>query len=193
MMIFTHVLVGILVGAAVSVPSGAPVGLLVLAGAVGGALPDGDMLFVHRKTLHYPVLYSVLAVLAGVGALAMQMPVLAVLAVGIGAAAIHCLMDVLGGGKEMRPWLELDDRAVYDHVRGQWLHPRRLFYDGSKPDLAISLSAAGASWWLLPSSFDAALTGLFLVSVAYVLVRRRVTEWISEDHETFSGFIQEKL
>lgn len=193
MMIFTHVLVGILLGAAVSVTGSAAAETLVLAGAVGGGFPDSDMLFVHRKTLHYPFGYAVLAVVASIGALWFSTIALVVSAVALGAAAVHCLMDVLGGGKEMRPWLELDDRAVYDHVRGRWLRPQRLFYDGSKTDFAVSVVAAGTGWYLLPPRFDGLIAGVLLVSAAYVLVRRRITEWISEDHETFSGFIQEKL
>ncbi|NHN40971.1 metal-dependent hydrolase [Halorubellus sp. JP-L1] len=192
-MVFTHVLVGVLVGAAAAVASGGPVGTLVLAGAVGGALPDGDMVFVHRKTLHYPVAYSALAVVTGVGAVAVSLPIVVVLAVAFAAAAVHCLMDLLGGGKEMRPWLERDDRAAYDHVRQRWLRPRRVFYDGSKTDFAVAVVAAALAWWVLPSRFDGVLAGLVGASAVYVLVRRRITEWISEDHETFSGFIQEKL
>lgn len=193
MMIFTHALVGILLAALVSLTTSVPPASLVAAGAAGGLLPDADMAAMHRKTFHFPVGFSVAAGLAVVASVVTASTVAVLVAVAAGAAAVHCWMDVLGGGKEMRPWLETDDRAVYDHLRGEWVTARRVFYDGSKPDLAVSIAAGAASGWLLPAAFDGLLAALLVLSAVYAALRRRVTEWISDDHETFSSYLQSKF
>lgn len=193
MMVFTHVLVGVLFGAVLaSVAPGSTAGL-VGAGLVGGLFPDVDMLFVHRKTLHFPVLYSLAAVALGVAVVATGSgPAALLFAAGV-AAAVHCLMDTLGGGKEMRPWRETDDRAVYDHVTRRWIRPRRLFYDGSLPDLCLAVVAGTGAMWTLPSQFSAPVLALVGVSVVYTGLRRAITEWIPEEYATFSAYIQSRL
>lgn len=193
MMLFTHALVGVLVAALASTATAVPPDSLVVVGAAGGLLPDADMFAVHRKTLHYPFGFTAVAAVSGTLAATTGGSAVVLVFVGATAAAVHCWMDVLGGGKEMRPWLETDDRAVYDHVRGGWLVARRLFYDGSKPDLAVSVAAAAASAWLLPAAFDVFLGVLLVLGAVYVALRRRVTEWISDDHETFSNYLRSKF
>lgn len=193
MMVFTHGLVGILFGATLFWVSPASATPLFVAGFAGGVAPDIDMLFVHRRTLHFPVLSSVLAVaLAVVSAMTGSGTAALLLAATAGSAA-HCVMDTLGGGKEMRPWRETDDRAVYDHVRDQWIAPRRLFYDGSLPDLGLSVITGGAVVLLLPARFTVPVVVLVALAVVYVAFRRAITRWIPEKYDTFSGYLQSKL
>lgn len=193
MMLFTHVLIGILLGAVTSLLASGSPGLLVLAGAIGGGFPDLDMLLVHRRSLHFPVLYSVSSVvLIGAAVVTGSGPLL-VAAIAFLAAALHSLMDVLGGGKEMRPWRETDDRAVYDHIRGRWVTPLRVFYDGSVPDLGLAVASGAIAAWILPSEYDAALVALVALGTVYVLFRRLITRRIPERYPTFSAFIQSKL
>lgn len=193
MMVFTHILVGILLGAVFSsvYPEFAP--LVVYAGGLGGLFPDLDMVFTHRRTLHYPVMFSAIAI--GLGLLIGVFPhvVAALLFVGVAAAALHCLMDILGGGKEMRPWLEQDDRAVYNHVTGGWVRPRRLIYDGSLKDLSIGVVSAAAAYYVLRPAFTLVLVVLVGFAVLYVVLRRWITRQISEEFTTFSSYIQYQL
>jgi hypothetical protein len=193
MMIFTHILVGVAIAGAVAPVFTGDSTSLVIAGVLGGAFPDSDMLLVHRKTLHFPIGYSVAAVGLALLALAVPASVVVPLAVAMSAAALHCLMDALGGGKEMRPWRETDDRAVYNHVAGQWIRPRRIFYDGSLPDLLLATLLAVLSGWLLRGNRWPLLMGLVAISALYTLVRRLVTRWISEEYPTFSSYIQAQL
>ena len=67
-MLPTHALFGMLLALPVAVlaPEYAPVAFG--AGLAGGILPDLDLYVGHRKTLHYPVGYSLLAGVAGVAA-----------------------------------------------------------------------------------------------------------------------------
>lgn len=192
-MVFTHVLVGILLGAVFGAVFPAFTPLAVYAGILGGGLPDVDMVFTHRRTLHFPVGFSVAALVLGPFALVSPNPFSVFLFVAVLAAAIHCLMDTLGGGKEMRPWREVDDRAVYNHVTGEWINPRRIIYDGSARDLVISVTAAVGSLYLLRPRFVTTVVILLGFAILYAGLRRWIARQISEEFTTFSSYIQHHL
>jgi hypothetical protein len=177
MMLPTHALVGMVIAlpVALSVPEFAPAALL--AGLVGGVFPDLDLYSGHRRTLHYPTLYPVSAVPAALLALATLSPVTVGLAVGLAAAAAHCRMDVYGSGLELRPWEGTSERAVYDHVDGGWIRPRRLVaYDGSPGDLAIATAVAVPLFVLVESPFSVIVVAAVGVGGAYALLRRHLAE-----------------
>ena len=177
MMLPTHALAGTTLAlplVAVS-PTYAAVG--ALAGFVGGAFPDLDMYASHRKTLHFPVYATVLAVLVALVAMAFTTTATVAAAFFLMAAALHAVTDVLGCGIELRPWEETSDHAVYDHYHGRWRSPRRLVrYDGSPGDLFL------AALLSLPLLFvlDGFLQGLVIVTVVvatvYAVCRRRLAE-----------------
>ncbi|CCQ37463.1 DUF457 family protein [Natronomonas moolapensis 8.8.11] len=175
MMLPTHALVGMALSipVAVTVPELAPAA--ILGGFVGGILPDLDLYVGHRRTLHFPTLYPLAAV--PVSLLTFVRPGPATLAaafVVIGAAA-HCRMDIYGGGLELRPWEGTSERAVYDHVAGEWRRPRRVVrYDGSKGDLAISTAVALPLIALVEWPLLALVAVALAVGAAYVLLRRRL-------------------
>lgn len=192
-MVFTHILVGVLVGAlfSIAIPE---FGLLpVYAGLLGGAFPDLDMLMTHRRTLHYPVWFSVTSTLATLVLYFFTDSLVVFVAAFTLAAAIHCLMDTLGGGKEMRPWREVDDRAVYNHVAGDWIKPRRLVYDGSLKDLLLSGVSGGLAYYILRPRFRVFIVTVMLLAIVYAAIRRWITRRISEEFTTFSAFIQDRL
>ncbi|MCL9813939.1 metal-dependent hydrolase [Natranaeroarchaeum aerophilus] len=177
MMLTTHVLAGLALAlpVVVFVPELAPVA--VVSGALGGAWPDFDLYAGHRKTLHFPVYYSALAVPA-IG-LALVIPTLLTVAVAVGlaAAALHCLMDVFGGGLELRPWEGGSERAVYDHYHDRWVTPRRLIrYDGSPEDLLLAGGFAVPTVLLLDGLVVVLVTLLLAVSFVYVVLRR----WLAD-------------
>ena len=172
-MLPTHALFGMLLALpiAVFVPEHALVALS--AGLAGGILPDLDLYAGHRKTLHYPVWYSVLAV--GVAGAALVQPTTLTVgaAVLLAAAASHCLADVFGGGLELRPWEQTSEQAVYDHYRGRWLAPRRwVRYDGAPEDLLLSLGLAGMLWPFVAVPFRSAITVGVVAAVVYASTRR---------------------
>lgn len=192
-MVFTHVLVGVLLGAIAASAAPGVTAVAVAAGALGGLFPDLDMLFVHRRTLHFPVLFPLLAVAAVAVAALVPGPGTVFASVFLLAAGAHSLMDILGGGKEMRPWRETDDRAVFDHVSGRWFAPRRLVYDGSTPDLAMAVVAGGLAVYALPGGYTPPIVALVVVAAIYTLLRRWITRAISEEFDTFSEYIQYRL
>jgi len=192
MMATTHALAGMALASVATLfaPEFAPVAV-VTAGA-GGAFPDLDTPGRHRRTLHYPLYYSLVAVGLLAVAVVVPTPVTVALAAFIGAAALHSVSDVLGGGLELRPWEGTSEQAVYEHYHGRWLRPRRwVRYDGSPEDVALAgvfavptLAFAGepvgatAPSGGFVSTLVVALVGL---SVAYGLVRKPLVvlgEWL---------------
>jgi hypothetical protein len=178
MMLPTHVLTGL----ALAVPLAAAVpeyGTAALAaGLVGSILPDLDLYAGHRCTLHFPVYYSAVAVLAvPVALLAPVTMTVAVTAALIGAAA-HCLTDALGGGLELRPWEATSDRAVYDHYREQWVTARRVVpYDGAPADLVASVALAGPLLYGLDGPFYWIVVAALAVGTVYTVLRRALARW----------------
>ncbi|WP_094192410.1 hypothetical protein [Haloparvum sedimenti] len=175
MMQTTHALAGMALAVPVALRSPELAPLLLVAGLVGGALPDLDLYRGHRRTLHFPVYYTVAAALLAAAAAVAGGAWLLAAAVLTAAAALHCLMDVFGGGLELRPWEGRSDRAIYDHARGKWIAPRRwIRYDGSPEDLAIAAVAAAPVLYVAEGTLWAAAVGMLAVSAVYVALRRRL-------------------
>ena len=175
MMLPTHALGGMLLAVPLSALAPEAAVGVVLAGAVGGAVPDLDMYAGHRRTLHYPVYYTLAAVLAVGAALLVPGALVVGVAAVLAGAAAHSVTDAFGGGLELRPWEGTADRAVYDHHRERWIAPRRwVRYDGAPEDLLLAgvlaaplvLVAEGPTAWLVG--------GLLAVAAVYTAVRRRL-------------------
>jgi hypothetical protein len=177
MMLPTHVLAGMLLAAPLVrvAPELAPVGFA--AGFLGGLLPDLDMYTGHRKTLHYPVYYSVLSVPALLAAVLAPSALTVGVALFILGAAFHSVADMYGGGLELRPWEGTSDRAVYDHHRETWIAPRRgVRYDGAVEDLALSVGLAAPLLLLVVGPLRQVVIGTLVVAAVYTLLRRRLAE-----------------
>lgn len=177
MMATTHALVGVAIAAvtAVVLPGTAPVALA--AAVAGSVFPDLDIYAGHRRTLHYPAYYWVAVAAALVVAVASPEPLAVAAVLFLLGAAVHSGMDAFGGGLELRPWEGTSDRAVYDHLNGRWLRPKRWVpYDGAPEDLLLAglLSAPGFLVFADEPPVRAALLGLLAASAAWVALRRRV-------------------
>jgi hypothetical protein len=153
--------------------------VLLAVAFLGGLAPDLDVVAEHRKSLHYPVGYTVLAVVFGIWYI--RAPTSGgLLATGaVGAAALHTCSDILAGSVESEPWNPTTDRAVYNHALGGWHRPRRLVrYSGAPEDFL--LCGVCASVALLASATgptaDALLLWLVAVAGGYTLARRHLTD-----------------
>lgn len=151
---------------------------LILAGYLGGLFPDVD-LFVgtHRKTLHFPVYFAVLAGVTGlIGALA-TLPRVLVVSVFFCGAAIHSWSDIAGAGVELRPWERTDTRAVYLHAQNRWITARYWIpYDGSPLDLFLVALLAGLVYIIYPTTpvVGVLIVGSIGVGGVYTGVRRKL-------------------
>jgi len=177
MMLTTHVLVGLALATPVLVVAPDLGAAALVGGAVGGGFPDADMYTAHRRTLHFPVYFAALSVPAIALAAAVTTPATVGLALAVVAAAVHCCMDALGGGLELRPWKGTSERAVYDHYRGRWLRPRRwIRYDGAPEDFVLGLGIGVPLWFLLDGRFELLVVVLLAISAVYAAVRKQLPD-----------------
>lgn len=179
MMATTHAALGVLTALVLLplTPEFAAVG--ALAAYAGGLFPDLDVVIVeHRKTLHFPEFYPLLAGVAlGVAAL-VPTETTVVVAFFLASAALHCLSEIFGGGLGLRPWLDDDDRGVYYHLGQRWLPPRRIIpYDGSPRDLALCALATIPGIVFFEGTVRTVLLAGLAVSVVYTVFRKRLVDW----------------
>lgn len=176
-MLPTHVLCGMLLAVPLLwvAPELAIVGLV--AGLLGGAFPDFDMYVGHRRTLHYPVYYSIITLpIVGIAAIAPNALTVGVAFFMLGAAA-HSIADIFGGGLELRPWEATSDRAVFDHFHGRWIQPRRFIrYDGSIEDLFIAISLSIPMLLLFTDIFQFVVIAVIGIAILYTVLRRQLAK-----------------
>jgi len=186
MMLPTHAIVGLAIAAPLVAlaPEFAPAALA--GGLLGGVFPDLDLYSGHRKTLHFPTGYLLAALPAMALAFLVQHPLAVGLALFVLGAAAHCQMDRLGGGLELRPWEGTSERAVYDHVRGEWRQPMRWVpYDGSPQDLVLLSTVAIPLLVVLETPFRL-VVGLALgVGIVYVGLR----QWLASIAPVVFGYV----
>ncbi len=173
MMITTHALIGLLAATGLSVLAPGNLELIGLAGIIGGILPDLDMPLSHRKTFHYPFISSVLALTAlGIAIAWTGFFTVAVAALLLGIA-LHATMDTIGGDLSKRPWKQESDKAVYDHVRHQWLPAQRYIrYDGSPEDLVLYVTLAVPVAYIHTGMIDDLIIAGLIVSITYTAFRK---------------------
>ncbi|WP_233752221.1 MULTISPECIES: metal-dependent hydrolase [Halostella] len=177
----THAFVGLALASAVAALDPALAMPAAVGGAAGGLFPDLDLAGAHRKTLHYPVYYSVLAVPAVALAVLFPSALAVAAALFLVSAAVHSASDMFGGGLELKPWEATSDRAVYVHPTRTWIRPRRwVRYDGSPEDFVVgalfSVPALLTFGGRIRTLVLAALAG----SLAYTVFRKRIVEWAPE-------------
>lgn len=173
----THLLAGILLALPVAAAYPSLAIPALVGAAVGSLLPDLDLYYGHRRTLHYPTLGPIAATPLAVAAVIHPSPGLVALAFVVVAAAIHARMDIYGGGLELRPWAGTSERAVFDHAAGQWLAPRRFIrYDGAPEDVAFASVLALPSLLVLDGLFMYLVLTALGVSIAYGLVRKPIVD-----------------
>ena len=173
MMLPTHALVGLAIGAPLLWLAPETATAALIGGLLGGVWPDLDLYVGHRRTLHYPTGYSLAAIPAVIVAAVVGSPLAVGLAVAVVAAAAHCQMDRYGGGLELRPWENTSERAVYDHVSGEWHAPKRwVRYDGAPEDVGLSLVVGLPLAAVVPSTFRWLVIAALIVAIGYGLLRR---------------------
>lgn len=185
MMATTHGYAGIAIAAIVA--TGWPEFGIVAAvgGIVGGLVPDLDVAWTHRRTLHFPVYYSLAA--GGASVVAVLAPTVWTvgLAVGLIAAAVHAVSDVFGGSADPVPWESSSTRAVFVHPLDQWIHARGwIQYDGSPSDflLCCLLAAPGVVVFQESTAIVALAAAGLVVSLLYTVFRKRIGRYVARHH-----------
>ncbi|WP_336328783.1 metal-dependent hydrolase [Halovenus sp. HT40] len=169
----THALAGMLLVSVTGLIAPEYLPVAVTAAAAGGIFPDLDLSANHRRTLHFPVLYSLGA--APLVVLAVLAPAAVTVAVGafVSSAALHSVMDAFGGGLEVKPWKGTSERAVYDHYRSHWVRPRRwIRYDGAPEDVLFAAVLAAPLFVLFTGRLQMAVIVLLGSSLVYGFLRK---------------------
>jgi len=181
----THGFVGAFLGVAVATVEPALAPIAVIVGFLGGVLPDADLLATHRRTLHYPLLSAMIAPPVVLAALAYPAPEHALFAVFVLALAVHCVMDVFGGGVETRPWEATSELGVYNHLAGRWIRPRRwVRFAGAPEDFLLASAFALPTILVTTGRLQLGLATVLVASGLFVAVRRRLigaTVWLFGD------------
>lgn len=167
----THALAGLTLAILASVVA-PEVGVAgVYAALAGGVFPDLDLYAGHRRTLHFPVYYSVATAVATLVAVLAPGTLTVATALFLAAAALHSVSDVFGGGLELRPWEGGSDRGVYSHYHERWWRPRRwIRYDGAPEDLGLAVLFATPAFLTLDGPVESVVVAAVAVSVFYALV-----------------------
>jgi len=173
MMLPNHALGGMTLALPVAFVAPEFAGVALVAGFLGGILPDLDLYVAHRKSLHFPVYYSVLALPAlAIAALSPSGATIVTACFLVGAAA-HSVTDIFGSGLELRPWEGTSDRAVYDHYRNRWIAPQRwIHYDGSPRDLLVSIVLTVPLLIAVDGLLRQIVILTLVVAIVYTSVRR---------------------
>jgi len=105
-------------------------------------------------------------------------------------------MDIFAGA-ELRSWdrERWQDTAVYDHIRGEWIEPRRTAYGGSRRDLMLSSGSYLAAIYLVS---DLVLQILFTVLMAFSVfysfgIRKITEEMIDGKYSTLNSYVRARL
>lgn len=128
---------------------------VVFLGAIGGFFPDldrvevrkGSFSVVHRKTLHFPIGYLVLAVMVYVSSLYLDSAVCWFAIAFFLGAGLHSAMDILDSPRDIDP-----REGVYEHLSRKWIRPHNI------------IPFASLREWILYSIF-----GLGFILIAPVL------------------------
>jgi uncharacterized membrane protein YsdA (DUF1294 family) len=187
MMFSTHILAGGTLGLLANFFAPQLVPFAVLGGMIGGFLPDVDMFAEHRKTGHRPFQYLILTALLFAAAYIQTSSVLIFASFLFASMTLHGFMEIYSNGKTMRPTEEKDDRAVYNHITGNWIEPRRWVLCSSKEDLALMLVVAAP---LLHSGiFFVPALAVTAWGVLYYFISDRVLRMMA-GYDRFSEYFQ---
>ncbi len=148
-----------------------------IAAYIGGVFPDLDLYYGHRRLLHYPIYYSMAALITLPFMLAS--PNIATISAWffLAGASLHCLSDKLGGSKDSRPWKNDSGKAVYSHYHGEWWEPKKwIRYDGSPEDFLIMLIASLPAIYVLKGNSLLVALALIIISFLYTLLRKKGME-----------------
>lgn len=180
MMAFTHLFMSLALAALVSPLVSeyvAPPVVLVTA-VIGGLAPDLDLFARHRRTLHYPIYFPLLTLVAVGSFVATGVTAALVLMVFFAATTLHVFSDLLGGSAERTPWDPVTEFGVYNHVLGRWHRPRRLVqYSGSPGDLLLGIGFGLVALFspVTAPTMDTAIVVLAVVAAGYTLVRKHLS------------------
>lgn len=193
MMIVSHALLGGVIGILSMFIAPSELTVAIIAGGIGGLIPDLDMLLDHRRTLHFPFTSTVLLLPAFIAFVLVPMSITTVLFFGLAGMAFHAYTDILGEGRVMRHWVHIDHRAVYDHVTDRWVYPRRVIKTGQGTDLFVTAFSGSLLVRVVDSPLSYVVVVLVVVAFVFTITLRPAARIVSDDYVSIEAFIKAKL
>jgi hypothetical protein len=163
-------------------------GFLAVCGALGGFIPDidriehlGPIRMTHRKTLHYPIGYGILALVLVYIGIILNAKCLYLASLFLGAW-LHSFMDIFDD-------FYLDpDHGVYEHIRKKWIKPRRLIPFASRREWSLQSLCDVAAISISPFiSGIYTLSGWILTALTYLVV------WFASTFYEFKYTVPKRL
>lgn len=169
---------------------------LMFVALISGLFPDLDTLYgKHRKTMHLPVIYSLMVLPSLLLILLISSYFTFLLLLIAVVLSSHCYMDILTGGSSSKPFPDIESEACYNHIRQRWIEPLGIInHTGSIDDyLIFVLTMIISYYWvgdILPTYFTYLFSSLLLISTLYVAVRRTHIIYVRETVYTFISRIK---
>lgn len=190
MMLPTHIVMGLGIATTILLIDPTLLNISLFSSFIGSILPDLDIYKGHRKALHYPKIYTVISVFSGIIAFFILTNVTVGITFLFIGAAIHCQMDKYSSSFEVRPWEKKSDRAVYDHINGEWKKAKRwIRYDGSPEDFLLMITIAIPLILILNNIFRYILVITIIIGTIYTVFRR----WLPTIAPVFLSYIPKSL
>ncbi len=136
---------------------------------IGAFLPDLDVRANHRRTLHLPFFYPVIAAVFYLTSF-YQFSALFL------SASLHCIMEI--AGNDAGEYVDEDKGAIFNHLSGEWISGRYwIKRDGGPRDLLLLLCISVIGLTISPSLEIVLITLISLISgLFYHVIRDRVEE-----------------
>lgn len=163
---------------------------------ISGLFPDLDTLYgKHRKTMHLPVIYSLMVLPSLLFVFLISSLFTSLLLLVILVLSFHCFMDILTGGSSNKPFPDIESEACYNHINKTWIEPLGIInHTGSIDDYVIFVFTMTISYYwtvdILPTYFTYFFSALVLISTLYVAVRRVHIIYIRETVYTLIGRVK---
>lgn len=194
MMLFTHIIIGLLIGGLYSGLFNQYWFILLFLGVFGNIFPDLDSIILdHRKSLHLVSIYPILGFVFLI--FSYYQFELFFISFFFFSCFIHCICDLLGSGVGIRPWENDENKGVYDHFQRSWIKSSNILYDGSPKDFSILL--VGTITFIAIFSLNTFLFYLIIVNFSlglfYSIIRKKYPKYIEKYMDDDDDFLPSLL
>lgn len=176
----THVFASLLLASPLLLVSPESALLVFIPAFIGGFFPDLDLFFgIHRKSLHFPMMYLSLAVFSGILAAVYTTNITIVLAAFTIGICSHVFGDILGAGLEHKPWEKTSDKGVYNHMSEEWISPTHIIgYDGSLKDLFVLILMSPVVFYMYRdiAYMREFVASVIVIGIIYSILRKILPE-----------------
>jgi hypothetical protein len=150
-------------------------------GLFAGLFPDLDMVLEHRRSFHRPFQYILFTVAAGTLTFFYFNQWTVMIFTFIASINLHSLSDILSSGATVEPFKEENNKGVYNHIREEWIEPRRLIIMGSMSDIMLSIGMGAIIVGFTGTTFLSIITGVTLYGVFHFMTINKKADQLTPE------------